>query len=189
MASDRWSFAGSFDVVFFASNPGIFKTKNKPEKPSEKCCTPNFYPPKKKHESMHEICCNPRSSLSSFARLLVQPWIIKSSLGVRLKKNPSRKREHKRSTARWNTLKQGCVGGLLGSCWLKWRRFLHGMFPVFFFGGDIEHPYYEQAKNKLLLGGGFKQFSKNVHPLWKNQLGVIQPPTNWNLVLNFNWIM
>ena len=93
--------------------------------------------------------------------------------------------EHLKKRMRW-----WIVGSLLlGSCWLKWRRFFHGMFPVFFFGGDIEHPYYEQAKNKLLLGGGFKQFSKNVHPLWKNQLGVIQPPTNWNLVLNFNWII
>ena len=84
-----------------------------------------------------------------------------------------------------------CWVSIVGLLLVEVTKILTWDVSSFFLGGDIniEHPYHEQAKNKPLLGGAFKQFSKNVHPLWKNQLGVIQPPTNRNLVLNFNWIM
>ena len=110
--------------------------------------------------------------LPSFAPLLVHalPWIIKSSWESDLKrssKKTSRKREHK---ARWNTLKRmqvkaGVVVGLLLVDVMKIFRWNVSIFC--WGGGEVENPLpkYEQAKNKLLLSGGFKHFFKKITPI------------------------
>ena len=81
-------------------------------------------------------------------------------------------------------LKQGAVVGLLLLEVIF--RFLDGMFPFFVGGGgEVENPLpkYEQAKNKLLLSGGFKHFYKKITPIWGGRMHFY-----WKTYISIGWL-